>query len=418
MKKYTLFTVAPVLALLAVGCSSPVAMQSSEYDDMYYSSSDQTVYVEPAAQQPAQAYQQYENRSEEAALAEGEVLNPEYSESNITQNYSGDEYYDGRAYDARDNWYRPDYSYVDPYWGSAYVPRRTSYAFYDPFYDPFYYDPFYYDPFWNNARFRTGVSISFSYGWGNGFYGSPYYGYSNWWPGSYGHGYYNGYYRGLHRGYYAHHNPYSWYNDRPVVIGKVNKVQYGPRDSRNTQVNGNVTGRPSRDGVYRGESTGESQGVVGRQSRSSRSTVSPASGTKQELPARPSRSSRSTVEPQQQNAQPENTRSNRRTREYVPSRSTEQPQQRREIRTRTIERQQPSRTIERSRPSRTIERSQPARIERSSPSRTIESRPSRTYESRPSSTPTPSIDRSSNSSSNSSSSSGSSGGGRPSRGNN
>lgn len=404
MKKYTLFTLAPALALLAVGCSSPVAMQSSEYDDMYYSSSDQTVYVEPAPQQqqPAQAYQQYDSRSEEVGLAEGEVLNPEYSESNITQNYNGDEYYDGRTYDARDNWYRPDYSYVDPYWGASYVPRRASYAFYDPFYDPFYHDPFYYDPFWSNARFRTGVSISFNYGWGGGFYGSPYRGYSNWWPGSYGHGFYNGYYRGLHNSYYAH-NPYGWYNDRPVVIGKASSVQYGPRDSRNTQVVGNsAAGRPSRDGTIRTESTGQQQSV-GRQSRSSRSTVAPADGTKQELPARPSRSSRSTtVQPQEQNAQPAPSRSSRRTREYTPSRSSEQPQQRREVRTRTIERQ-PSRTIERSQPSRTIERSQPTR--------TIESRPSRTFESRPSSSPSPSPSNNS-----SSSSSGSSG--RPTRGNN
>ncbi|WP_276499532.1 hypothetical protein [Pontibacter litorisediminis] len=413
MKKYILLTVAPALALLAVGCSSPVAMQSSEYDDMYYSSSDQTVYVEPAAaqpQQPAQAYQQYENSHQQAepALAEGEVLNPEYSESNITQNYAGDEYYDGRAYDARDNWYRPDYSFVDPYWGSAYVPRRASYAFYDPFYDPFYYDPFYYDPFWSNARFRTGVSISFNYGWGGGFYRHPYYGYSNWWPHSYGHGYYNGYYRGYNNGYYAH-NPYGWYNDRPVVIGKASRVQYGPRDSRNTQVVGNTAaGRPSRDGTIRSESTGQQQSV-GRQSRSSRSTVAPATGGRQELPARPSRSSRSTTvrpqqQQQQQNAQPAPSRSTRSTRQYVPSQTQEQPQQRREVRTRTIERQ-PSRTYE--------QRSQPARIERSQPSRTEESRPSRTYESRPSSSPSPSpsINRSSNSSS-------SSGGGRPSRGNN
>ncbi|AKD02923.1 hypothetical protein POKO110462_01555 [Pontibacter korlensis] len=410
MKRYKLLTLAPVLALMAVGCSSPVAMQSSEYDDMYYSSSDQTVYVEPAAQvQPStqarqQQQQQYENsnNSNQEALAEGEVLNPEYSESYITQNYSGDEYYDGRAYDERDNWYRPDYSFVDPYWGSSYAPRRMSYAFYDPFYDPFFHDPFYYDPFWSSARFRTGVSISFSYGWGRGFYGLPHYGYSNWWPNSYGYGFYNGYNRGFYNGYYTH-NPYTWYNDRPVVIGKASRVQYGPRDSRNTQLNGNTTGRPAR--VERGENLEQqqqSQGVVGRQTRSSRSTVAPSTGSaKPELPSRPSRRSGNSTRVEQQSAQPAVTPGSRntRTREYTPSRSTE-PQQRREIRTRTIERS--------SQPSRSIERS-----------RSVESRPSRsTFESRPSSSPSPSINRSSNSSSNSSSSGSSSGGGRPTRGNN
>ncbi|ARS37163.1 hypothetical protein CA264_17965 [Pontibacter actiniarum] len=364
-------------------------MQSSEYDDMYYSSTDETVYVEPEAQPSGQAYQTYENTTSDEALAEGEVLNPEYSDNAITQNYAGDEYYDGREYSPRDNWYRPDYSFVDPYWGSAYIPRRASYAFYDPFYDPFYNDPFYYDPFWGPGRYGNSLSVSISYGmgWGGGFYGAPFYGRSNWWPNSYGYGYYNGYYNGLHHGYYAN-NPYNWYHDRPVVIGRPTKVQYGPRDSRNSVVNGNNgTGRPDRGSVYEGESTGQqTQGVIGRQSRSSRSTVAPANGTegtKQSLPARPSRTSRSTtVQPQNQNQNVQPSR--RRTREYTPSRSSEQPQ----------------RVIRRSRSSESV-----------SPSRTIESRPTRTYESRPSSTPTPSrsIERSSSSSSSSESS------GRPSR---
>lgn len=398
MKNYTIFTIAPVLALLAAGCSSPTAMQSSEYDDMYYSSADQTVYVEPEAQTSGRAYQTYNNDDTSYSteeLADGEVLNPEYSDNAVTQNYSGDEYYDGRDYNPRDNWYRPDYSFVDPYWGAAYVPRRASYAFYDPFYDPFYYDPFYYDPFWGPSRYRSGLTVSISYGvgWGGGFYGHPRYGYSNWWPNSYGHGFYNGYYRGYANGYYAQ-NPYNWYHDRPVVFGKSPKVQYGPRDSRRTSVdNSSAAGRPDRGRVNRGESTGQQQteGVVGRQSRSSRSTVSPARGTESAKPSLPSRPSRNTtVQPREQNVQPqENTNRSRRTREYTPSRSSEQSER-------------PTRTIER-RPSRTIE---------SRPSRTIESRPSRTFESRPSSTPSRTIERSSSSSSSSSSGESS---GRPSR---
>lgn len=388
MKKYTLLTLAPVLALMAVGCSSPVAMQSSEYDDMYYSSLDQTTFTEPVAARATQAPQRYENNNtyEEEPLAEGEVLNPEYSENSITQNYSGDEYYDGREYSPRDNWYRPDYSFVDPHWGMAYTPRRASYAFYDPFYDPFFYDPFY-DPFWGGPGFRSGVTISLSYGWG-GFYGNPYYGHSRWWPNSYGYGYYNGYHRGFYDGFYAGgYYPYNnWYYDRPVVGRVVSRAQYGPRDSRNTSLTNSAvtTGRPDRN-AYSGEST---QGVVGRQSRSSRSTVAPADGTqsRSELPSRPSR--RTTVEPRQDRSVqplPSYERSNsRRTREYSPSRSG----QRREMPTRT-------RSSE-SRPSRS----------------TFESRPSRSMESRPVSTPSR-IERSSSSSPASTGSS--SGGGRPSR---
>ncbi|GAB3825899.1 hypothetical protein [Pontibacter rugosus] len=398
MKKYTIFTLAPVLALLAVGCSSPIAMQSSEYDDMYYSSTDETVYVQPETQQRSeQAYQDYSNNTQQQqqTLADGEVLNPEYSDNAVTQNYVGDdEYYDGRSYDARDNWYRPDYSFVDPYWGAAYAPRRMSYAYYDPFYDPFYNDPFYYDPFWNNARYGRGLSVSISYGMGwGGFYGSPRYGFSNWWPGSYGHGYYNGYNRGFNNGYYAS-NPYNWYSDRPVVIGRASKVQYGPRDSRGSVVTNNdgaANRRSARGEAVRSERTENSQGVVGRQSRSDRSTVAPASGTNDRvvLPARPSRANRNTTtttQPQQQRTQPavaptEN--SGRRSRSSTPSRTSEQP-----VRTRSVE----------------------------------TSRPARTYESRPAtSTPatsTPSYQRSSSGSSSSGTSSGSSSGGRSRRGNN
>ncbi|MFD2999717.1 hypothetical protein ACFS7Z_05055 [Pontibacter toksunensis] len=415
MKKYTLLTVAPMLALMAVGCSSPIAMQSTEYDDMYYSSSDKTEYVEPEAT----ASQRYEENSTEQALAEGEVLNPEYSGSNArTDNYDGDEYYDGRSYDARNNWYQPSYSFVDPYWGAAYAPRMSSIAFYDPFYDPFFDDPFYYSsfsrsPYWGWNR---GLNININYGlgwgmpmaWGGGFYNRPMMGMGGWWPNSYGYGYYNGFRHGFNNGFYGGNPYYGGFYDRPVVIGNPVRIQNSPRGSRSAVVTDNpASRRPIRGGVNEGESIGRQtvgSESVGRPARRSEATTSPnrtegniriQEGEKATLPTRPSRARRSepAVNQQEQRALPNRVERRSRTQEY-------QPQQQQE---RRVQPQQQERRV------RQIE---------SRPARTYESRPERTYESRP----TPSYERSSPMQSSptprSSGSSGSSGGGRPPRGGN
>ncbi|WP_161889768.1 hypothetical protein [Pontibacter russatus] len=391
MKKYTLLTIAPALALLAVGCSSPVAMQSTEYDDMYYGASDKTEYVQ-TQEATASSGQEYQQRGEpaEEALAEGEVLNPEYAGSEAAvNNYYTEEYYDGRSYDPRDNWYQPNYSFVDPYWGSAYSPRMASYAYYDPFYDPFFDDPFSYSSFRRNPYWNNGLRLSVSYGlgWGSGFYNHPY---SNWWPGSYGYGLYNGYrhgyYNGLHNGYYAS-NPYGYY-DRPVIITNPVRVQNRPRDSRSTVVTerSSVAGRPARGNVYEGESRGGRQAATRGEAATSPTNSQESKASLENRPARPSR----TIESRQ-----------RRTQEPGVERSQEQ---RREV--------VPART---ERPERRSTRTQEFRQERQQEQRTFESRPDRTYESRPArstfeSRPAPS-------SSPAQQSSGSSGGGRPRRGN-
>lgn len=246
MKKYTIHTLVPALALLAVGCSTPAAMQSTEYDDMYYTSSDKTEYIQPAV--TAQAEEIY---GTEEAIKGGGVINPEYTdESAVLDNYNGDEYYDGRSYDPRDNWYQPNYSYVDPSWGSAYAPRYSSryhMAMRDPFYDPFYYDPFYYDSFYSPFRrpyWGSGVSVSIAFGsvWGNPYLGHPYAArpyYSSWYP-------YNNYYNGFNQGYYYGQNQYIY--DRPGYF-QARQIQRGPRNDRSSIVTGNNrdgNGRPDR----------------------------------------------------------------------------------------------------------------------------------------------------------------------------
>ncbi|MDX5481476.1 MAG: hypothetical protein LPK07_07315 [Hymenobacteraceae bacterium] len=402
MKNLHILTIiAPALALLAVGCSSPVAMQSTEYDDMYYSSTDKTEYVEPASTTAGQAYQSYDE-----SAVQGQSSEAARSGGVTTDDYYADEYYDGRAYTPRDNWYRPNYSFVDPYWGSAYVPRhysRFNRGFYDPFfYDPFY-DPFFHDPFLRRPYWGSGLSISigYNYMWGGG-WNRPFYG-SRWWPGnSFYHGYYSGFYGHPYGGFYGS----PWVYDRPLIIGKPIRTQYGPRDARGAvvtdRVNSSVGGRPSRVGTEAGDNQIiGTENAVRRNARPSRTgqqgTVSPAEGTKNALPSRPSRTeyyrprpsnsneSRPSRQPARINQQQERrispTRENNsrtRTREYTPSREYRQQQRQ-------------SRPIE-NRPTY-----QPRR-ESVTPSRSFESRPINTQPQR------------------SSSGSNSSGGGRPVRG--
>ncbi|MBC5994976.1 hypothetical protein [Pontibacter cellulosilyticus] len=395
MKKFTIYALAPALALFALGCSGPSAMQSTEYDDMYYSSSDKTTYAEPEARS-YDGLTETDNREQQR-----------YSESSnaVTDNYYAEdyEYYDGREYNPRNNWYRPNYSYVDPYWGSAYTPRHYAYSrynspFYDPFYDPFYHDPFFYDPFYRRPFWNSGVSviISYNYGWGNWGRHHPYY--SRWYPHNpyYHHGYYSGFYG---NNWYGN----RWVYDSPIIVNRI-KTQYGPRDARGgvvTDGNRGNGGRPVRGEAYQGDVIGTENA---RPSRSSDAVAAPQTGSeaKPSIPSRPSRTeyydpsqgrSRGTRErgnineQRQQNERRVIQPSERRSREYTPTpRSTE------------------------SRP-RTREYNMPQQRQRST-----ESRPS--YEPRrESSQPSRSSEvRRESSSSNSSSGSNNSGSGRPKRG--
>ncbi|SIT89825.1 hypothetical protein SAMN05444128_2136 [Pontibacter indicus] len=379
MKKLNIYTaIAPVIALFAVGCSSPVAMQSTEYDDMYYSSSDRTEYVQPQAQ--ASQQQQY-------ASAED---NQQVAADDVTQNYAADEYYDGRTYRPQATWNTPNYAYVDPYWTSSYVHRASPY--YDPFfYDPFYssyYDPFFYDPFVRRSGLR--VSIGLGMGWGSGWnrwghhYGmyDPFWG-NRYWPYN---NYYAGYYHGYNRGYYGGNR---FIYDRPLVV-QPRQVQYGPRGERSVvPATGNperVSGRPNRSEAISNEQRATQGADYARPSRTERANgntnsrsqeINAGDNTGRALPARPATTNRGydpqsgQVRPSRQ--QPEGQqpvqRINQSREEYVsPSvqprqrqqRIQQQPTQRQERIQQPVQRQQ----IQRSQPS--YQRSQP--VQRSQPS--------------------------------------------------
>jgi hypothetical protein len=414
MNKFNIYTLVPALAFLVASCSTPSAMQSTEYDDMYYTSSDKTEYVRPEAIPQA-------NRTVETEKTEtyGGVINPEYSETrSLRDNYVEDEYYDGRTYDPRDNWYRPNYSYVDPYWASAYTPRYSSRyysAVRDPFYDPFYYnDPFFYDsfhnpyqrPFWGNG---VSVSIAFNSVWGNPYWVNPYarpY-YSNWYP-------YNSYYHGFNQGYFYGRNQYIY--DRPALV-QTRQIQYGPRTDRSRMVTGQTRdagGRPDRGQL---SSDNGQQAVMpgtdvnARPRRTRESGVNPGdTNTKEVITTRPdvrTRTRTERVNPQggeqrQEGVPVENIRRTRTRGEYQPAPGTNQQPVREEAR--PIERRERTQPVrEEARPVERRERTQPVR---QIPVRSSEQR----------SEPVRSSGNSSGSSSSSSSETKS--GGRPTRGGN
>ncbi|TXK52857.1 hypothetical protein FVR03_00340 [Pontibacter qinzhouensis] len=352
MKKINLLAIAPALCLLVVSCNSPMALQTSEYDDMYYSSSDRTEYAAAAPEATMEDF-----RSGSNAEAGDEYV------ADGTEEYYADEYYDGRTYNEGRNL---NHSFIDPYWGAAVHPgfgsfNRFGSAFYDPFFDPFYspYRP--YSRFSMNIGFGMGMGMGmgrfynpymdpFMMG-GMGMWGNPYMmGWGNPYMGMGGFGaynsFYNGYYSGFNRGLYAGG---GYFFDAP---GQTRRVQYGPRIDRSTtgaqpaRPSG-ASGRPDRQSLsneQRAVTPGGANTVnPGRPARPSRGNEAISGqqeqGVKQTLPSTP----------QVPATQPD--RPQRTTRETAPARQRVQPQQREQ----NIQRSTPS--YERSTPSRTYERS-------------------------------------------------------------
>lgn len=405
MKNFTLLTLIPALSLLAFSCSGPAAMQSGEYDDMYYSTADKTEYVQPATEQPYALAEEAEQQDDAASAESGAILNPEYADNteDITRNYNGNdeyEYYDGREYEPRDNWYRPNYSFVDPSWAYDPYPSYRSYSYHDryyrhrygdPFYDPFYYDPFAYRPYYGSG---ITISIGFNYGWG-GYYGrySPYC-YSP---------YYNNYYGGYYGGYYGHNYVYDYprYN-------KPYKVQYGPRGERGGVVTDGVRrdGRGERGDLTETEGSEQRTIQQGRPSRTERGRSTERIGSptteerKEVITTRPGRES---YRPRNSEARPgrdrvEGTQQQQREQPAIRP-ATEQPRPNREYRPQRENRQEQRSTEKRSGES----------APRRETTRAYEQRETRTTEQRETRHSEPAPSRSSSSESRSS--------GRPPRGN-
>ncbi|RNI23451.1 hypothetical protein [Rufibacter latericius] len=230
MKYYTnKLLILPLLGFLAAGCSTSSNLQTSEADDVYFSSSDKVTYVEPAALEQPGAGDTEAVEGDDASRDITERVSDPESYAQNRRNNNNNTPYQYSYYDAPFG--NPYYAYASPFYSPGRYYSRA--IMMDPWMDPFY-DPFYgpsmarmamYDPFWP----RPGLSIGIGLGFGR---------YYNPWGYGYGYGYgYNPYRYG--GGYYD-----SYYGGGRVI---ANRVAYGRRDDRGS----NLAGRNpniSRDG--------------------------------------------------------------------------------------------------------------------------------------------------------------------------
>lgn len=247
----------PLFATLAFSCSSPTSLQTSEYDDVYYSKKDKTVSADPnpvTEQEPEQIAR--------TSSDNGAVANPEYSREQNSggQSVASTDYYSPDYYDEDDYYYASRIRRFNaPYRGFSYYDfAYTDYYWYDR--NPRYYGrSIYYDPFYayNNPYFYpcyTCYGYPGMYGSINIIIGRPYY--SRW---GWGDPYYGGYHRGYYGGYGGYGRSYAnsgWYRNDNYS----RKVQYGPRLDRSNVPSGDndskAPNRPRRDLSSGGNNSG------------------------------------------------------------------------------------------------------------------------------------------------------------------
>jgi len=149
-----------VVLLTLASCSSGLYV-GTEYDDLYYQSSDKPVVrVQSTDNQPIvegdlKADNYYDNIYAADTLVSNEFSNAaDYNDAGVYNNY-----YDNYSYSGRLSRFYGNYFY--PYWRDPfYMMPSFGFNYYGgyPYYNPYSYDPFYYDPY-------------YSYGYG-GYYGS------------------------------------------------------------------------------------------------------------------------------------------------------------------------------------------------------------------------------------------------------
>ncbi|WP_205503499.1 hypothetical protein [Rufibacter psychrotolerans] len=247
----------PLAGFLAAGCSTSSNLQTSEADDVYFSSADKVTYVEPA-----------QDLTVEETLAAG---TEDDASRDISERVS-----DPQTYSSRRSSSTPyQYSYYDAPFGNPFYAYHTPFyspgryysraMMYDPWLDP-WYDPFYgpsmsslalYDPFWP----RTGLSIGIGLGFGR---------YYNPWGYGYGYGYG---YNPFRYGYYD-----NYYGGGRVV---ANRVAYGRRDDRSSNAgsrNPNIS-RDPRGSIAAPATNRSANAVVDAEDRTRSGRVASQPGT-------------------------------------------------------------------------------------------------------------------------------------------
>lgn len=243
LKKYTIWSIAAMLAFSVTSCSSYSDIPSA---DVYYSkkTSNSGEYNWEDFQKSAQSHNTVP-----------------------TGNSSGDEFDYNSNYQT-DVAEQSDYEYIDEYYDSDYDSRIK--RFNDGSSDRDYYDDYYTSGSGCGCGSNSNFSMSFGFGMGYGYgypyygYGYPYYGYgypyygSSYWAGYYN-GYNNGYYNGYNNGYYGG-GYYPGYGGGYYPDYGASYVAYGPRGSKS----GGTTVPKSRGGSTAGgpDEDNKSGGVV------------------------------------------------------------------------------------------------------------------------------------------------------------
>jgi hypothetical protein len=227
-----------ILALLTLGSCTSRLYTGGEYDDLYYSSSD-----EPVARS---------NRAGNDRIAEGTLKSNDYY----------------------DNIYAADTLVSDEYnsavdYNNAYVDNGTYDGQYDYYNDLSYagrlrrFHGNYFDPYWRDPFYSYG-SPSFGFGYGMGgypynyYFGDPYYSYGGYYGDMYG-GYYGGLYGGYYGGFGSYFSPYYGYPGYYGIVNIYNEGRnhndYGRKERPSTMSsrwnnNINPLGSSRRDSYY------------------------------------------------------------------------------------------------------------------------------------------------------------------------
>ena len=268
-----------LILLLILGSCSSSQYSGSEYDDLYYSSSDKpaTQVQSSANKQPAE-----QNLS----------VNDYYDNMYAVDTLVSDQFNDAAQYDDQiivNNNYGSGYGGYD-YYDYSYSGRLN--MFYGNYFNPYWQDPYYFNvgygyPY-GGMSFGFGFGYPyFSFGFNYGYPYYPYYGYG---------GYYGGYYPPYYGGYYP---PYYCCGYYPGYGYDDYYVDYGRRERTSTMSSrtGNDIsaqgGYSRRDGSLssRAGGSGGSRSYSGAQSGlTSARRTDPSSGTtgvsKSALPAR------------------------------------------------------------------------------------------------------------------------------------
>lgn len=265
-----------VLFLLILGSCSSTQYSGSEYDDLYYSSSDK----------PASKSQPSVN---DKVAEQNLSVNDYYDNMYAVDTLVSDQFNEAVRYD--------DQIIINNNYGGGYDYYNNSYSgrlnmFYGNYFNPYWQDPFYFNAGYGYPYSGFGLGFGYPY-FRFGFnYGFPYYPFYNTW---YGYGSYYPYYYGGYNPYYycCGYNTGYIYDDYYVDYGRRERASTMSSRTGNSSISaGGGYSRRDASLTSRAGSSGESRTYAGTESVSTSSRrTDPSTGTGVSKSAVPGRTS-------------------------------------------------------------------------------------------------------------------------------